>query len=111
MSPWKPLPGDGPEPRLVRDSLPRLAQLFGAPAPSVLTALFARWEEIVGPVIAAHAWPVRVVDGVLRIGVEQPGWATQLTFLGPDLVRKVVAATGDSSVQKIEVKVMSHRPK
>jgi predicted nucleic acid-binding Zn ribbon protein len=111
VSPWKPLPGDVPEPRLVRDSLPRLTQLFGAPVPSVLTALFARWEEIVGPLIAAHAWPVRVVDGVLRIGVEQPGWATQLTFLAPDLLRKVAAATGDSSIQKIEVKVMAQRRK
>jgi predicted nucleic acid-binding Zn ribbon protein len=111
VSPWQPLPGTGPEPRLVKDSLPRLAQRFGAPAPPVLTALFARWEEIVGPLVAAQAWPLRVADGVLRIGVEQPGWATQLTFLAPELVRQVVAATGDTSVQKIEVKVMPRRPK
>jgi predicted nucleic acid-binding Zn ribbon protein len=76
----------------------------------VLSSLFSRWEEIVGPLIAAHAWPLRVVDGVLRIGVEQPGWATQLTFLAPELLRKVAAATGETSVQKIEVKVVARRP-
>lgn len=110
MSPWKPLPGDIPEPRPVRDSLPGLARSLGAPKPSALNALFSHWEDIVGPTIAAQAWPVRVKDGVLRIGVTQPGWATQLTFLGPDLVRKVVAATGDPSVVRIEVKVVFQRP-
>jgi predicted nucleic acid-binding Zn ribbon protein len=83
---------------------------LGAPKPSALNALFSHWEDIVGPTIAAQAWPVRVKDGVLRIGVTQPGWATQLTFLGPDLVRKVVAATGDPSVVRIEVKVVFQRP-
>jgi predicted nucleic acid-binding Zn ribbon protein len=110
MSPWKPLPGDVPEPRPVRDSLPALARSLGVPAPSVLSALFSRWEEIVGPAIAARAWPLRVHDGVLRIGVDQPGWATQLSFLGPELVRLVAAATGDSSVTRIEVKVVARRP-
>jgi predicted nucleic acid-binding Zn ribbon protein len=111
MSPWQPLPGEGSEPRPVADSLPRLVQSMGAPAPAVLTALFTRWEEIVGPAIAARAWPLRIQDGVLRIGVEQPGWATQLMFLGPDLVRKISAATGDATLEKIEVKVMPRRPK
>jgi predicted nucleic acid-binding Zn ribbon protein len=83
---------------------------LGAPNPVLLSALFSQWDEIVGPTIAAQAWPMRVKDGVLRIGVTQPGWATQLTFLGPDLVRKVAAATGDPSVTKIDVKVLSRRP-
>ncbi|MDQ1356910.1 MAG: hypothetical protein QOF20_484 [Acidimicrobiaceae bacterium] len=111
MSPWKPLPGEAPEPRPVADSLPRLARSLGAPAPSVLSAIFSSWEEIVGPAIAAEAWPLQVKDGVLRIGVEHPAWATQLMFLGPELVRKVTSATGETAVQKIEVKVVPRRPK
>jgi predicted nucleic acid-binding Zn ribbon protein len=84
---------------------------LGAPAPSVLSAIFSSWEEIVGPAIAAEAWPLQVKDGVLRIGVEHPAWATQLMFLGPELVRKVTSATGETAVQKIEVKVVPRRPK
>jgi predicted nucleic acid-binding Zn ribbon protein len=95
----------------VGDSLARLARSLGAPAPALLTAVFARWEEIVGPTIAAQSWPLQLRDGVLRIGVEQPGWGTQLSFLGPELVRKVAAATGDASVEKIEVKVVARRRK
>jgi predicted nucleic acid-binding Zn ribbon protein len=82
-----------------------------APSPAVLHAVFTRWEEIVGPSIADHAWPVKLQDGVLHLGVEQPAWASQLAFLGPQLVRKVVAATGDETVKKIELRVVARRPK
>ena len=109
MSPWKPLPGDKPEPRPVGDSLPRLARRLGAPPPDVLRTVFAQWEEVVGPTIANHAWPLSLKEGLLRIGVDQPGWATQLTFLGPELLRKVAAATGGSTVSSIEVKVVGKR--
>jgi predicted nucleic acid-binding Zn ribbon protein len=111
VSPWKPLPGDLPEPRPVRDSLAGLAKSLGAPPPALLRAVFERWEEIVGPTIAAHAWPLRVHEGVLRIGVDQPAWATQLTFLGPELLRKVTAATGDSAITGVEIKVVPGRRK
>ena len=115
MSPWRPLRGDpageGPGPRPVADALPRLLASLRAPAPAVLDAVFTRWEDIVGPAIADHAWPLKIQDGVLHLGVEQPAWASQLAFLGPQLVRKVVAATGDDTVKKIELKVVARRPK
>ena len=95
----------------MRDSLPRLAKSLGAPPPAMLTAIFERWEEIVGPVIAAHAWPLKVHDGVLRIGVDQPPWATQLTFLGPELLRKVTAVTGDAAVDRVDIRVVPKRRK
>jgi predicted nucleic acid-binding Zn ribbon protein len=111
VSPWKPLPGDAPEPRPVKDFLPALAKSLGAPRPSLLSAVFDRWEEIVGEPIAAHAWPLRIHEGVLRIGVDQPPWATQLTFLGPDLLRKIAAATGEAGIDKVEIKVVPQRQK
>jgi predicted nucleic acid-binding Zn ribbon protein len=95
----------------VADSLAALARSLGAPAPSLLRAVFDQWEEIVGPAIAAHAWPLRIQDGVLRIGVDQPAWATQLTFLGPELLRRLRAATGDAAIERVEIKVVAHRRK
>jgi predicted nucleic acid-binding Zn ribbon protein len=118
MSPWRPLPGpsgsrgsrepDGPRP--VGDSLPDLARRLGAPAPSVLTAVFTRWEEIVGPSIAANAWPVSLSRGVLVVGVEHPGWASQLRFLATDMVANVATVTGSDAVEKVEIKVLARRP-
>lgn len=111
MSPWRPLPGtpDDADPRPVADSLARLARRLGAPPPQVLTTVFAQWDAIVGPTVAAHAWPLALADGVLRIGVDQPGWATELRFLGADLLQKLAVAVGDTSIQRVDVKVVGAR--
>src|ERR1700680_2674097 len=101
MSPWRPLsePGGsepgGSEPRPVSESLDGMASRLGGPKPSVLKAVFAHWEEIVGAAVAVHAQPLSIRDRVLVIGTDQPGWATQLRFLSPDLLRRVAAVAGE----------------
>ncbi len=111
MSPWRPLPGESPppDPRPVADSLPGWARRLGAPPPEVLTTVFARWEQIVGPAIAAHAWPLTLSRGVLKIGVDQPAWATQLRFLGADLLEKLTVAAGEAAIERVEIKVVGTR--
>lgn len=91
------------------DSLAGWARRLGAPPPEVLTTVFARWEQIVGPAIAAHAWPLTLSRGVLKIGVDQPGWATQLRFLGAELVEKLTAAAGEAAIERVEIKVVVQR--
>jgi predicted nucleic acid-binding Zn ribbon protein len=107
MSPWRPLrePG-GSDPRPVGESLDGMARKLGAPKVSVLNAVFARWEEIVGPSVAAHARPLSLRAGVLVIGTDQPGWATQLRFLGPDLLSRLASIAGDDAVERVEIKVV-----
>jgi predicted nucleic acid-binding Zn ribbon protein len=61
--------------------------------------------------VAEHAWPVRLQDGVLLVGVDEPAWVTHLGFLGPDLVRRLGLETGDQTVTKVVLKVVSKRPK
>jgi predicted nucleic acid-binding Zn ribbon protein len=68
--------------------------------------VFGRWEELVGTAIAAHAFPLSLSHGVLVIGTEQPAWATQLRFLGPDLLQRLSAVAGDGQIQRVEVKVV-----
>ena len=94
----------GPYP--VSESLDRVTRGIGAPKATVLTAVFARWEEVVGPEVAAHAEPRSLRDGVLVVAVDQPAWATQLRFLGSDLLNRVRDATGCSDVAEIHVKVV-----
>ena len=98
------------EPRPLAESLDRLAQQLGAPSPGVLTAVFARWEEMVGDSVAAHAWPVSLSHGVLVIGVDQPAWATQLRYLGPDLMERLSSVLPGDAVSQVEVKVLPKRP-
>ena len=64
-----------------------------APAKTV-GGVFARWDEAVGPQVAAHARPVRLHEGTLLVEVDEPGWATQLRFLVADLLQRLAAAAG-----------------
>ncbi|HWG73496.1 MAG TPA: DUF721 domain-containing protein [Acidimicrobiales bacterium] len=108
--PWRPLhqPG-GDDPRRVSDSLGRLAASLGAPAPGVLSAVFAHWDTIVGADVAAHAHPVSLRDGTLVVGVDQPAWATQLNYLKADLLRRVAESTGSGDVTELRVRVLPRR--
>lgn len=112
MSRWRPLPeSGGSDPRRVSESLDGMTRHLGGPKVSVLHAVFARWEEIVGPGVAAHAEPLSLRDGVLVIGTDQPAWATQLKFLCPDLLRRVAAVAGEEAVDRVEIKVRPPGPR
>ncbi len=108
MSPWRPLPGGPADPRRLRDSLDRISQSLGGPPARALAAIFERWETIVGPALAAHSWPISLVRDTLTLGVDQPGWATQLTYLESDLIRRISEVAGPGAVARVRVTV---RPK
>jgi predicted nucleic acid-binding Zn ribbon protein len=105
---WRPLPGQSgqPDPRPVGESLDGLAKRLGAARPAVLTGVFGHWEALVGAGIAAHARPLSLSQGVLVIGTDQPAWATQLRFLGPDLLERLSAVGGQGEIQRIDIKVV-----
>ena len=103
---WKPLDEDnGPKP--VRASLDAIARRIGAPKASALAAVFDRWTDVVGPAIAEHAQPRTLKRGTLVVVVDDPAWATELRFRGPEIVEQCVAVAGPGAVAKIEVRVVS----
>ena len=103
---WRPLPGaDDGGPRPLSSSLERVARRIGGPRAATLGAVFSHWGDIVGEVVADHVKPVSLVDGVLRVVADQPAWATEARFLGPEIVRRCEAVTGDDAVRRVEVKV------
>jgi hypothetical protein len=71
-----------------------------------LGAVSARWTDLVGETVAAHAEPCRLRDGVLVVGVHQPGWATQLRYLSPEIVERCRGALGSEAVREIEIRVL-----
>ncbi len=114
MSPWRPLrPEEPPDPVRVGDSLDGVARRLGAPAAASLGKLFSSWPQVVGEGIAAHSRPVSLVDGILTVVVDEPGWATQLRYLGNDVVRKLSESVGAGVVGRLEVRVegASRRPR
>ncbi len=104
---WKPLPeqeGDR-DPERLGASVDRVARRFGAPSASALSGLFQRWDELVGPSIAAHARPVALKNGHLRVEVDSNTWATQLRFMTTDLVARCCDELGEGAVRQIDIRV------
>jgi predicted nucleic acid-binding Zn ribbon protein len=93
------------EPVPLRDAIAAVTRRLGLPAPDVVATLDARWSEIAGPVIAAHAHVRSVRDGMCTIAVDGPVWATQLRYGASDLVERVNACCGAGTVTAIRVVV------
>jgi predicted nucleic acid-binding Zn ribbon protein len=98
------------EPTRIGDSLDRVARRLGAPGARSLGAVFGHWTDIVGASVAAHARPVSLRDQVLRVEVDEPGWATQLRYLAPDILRRCEEVAGPDVVASVEVKVARYSP-
>lgn len=106
---WKPLPSPGgrddPPPRPIRHSLDRLTRALGAPSVGALATLFSRWDEIVGPAVAAHTKPLTLRDQELVVAVDDGAWATQISYLEADLCRRANDVLGPAAVARIRIRV------
>jgi predicted nucleic acid-binding Zn ribbon protein len=102
---WRDLPDREAAPRPLKDSLDRFARQIGASEAAPLALVFAHWEDVVGESVAAHARPVSLVRGTLKVAVDQSGWATQLRYLAPQLVERIGEVAGPGLVERLEVRV------
>ena len=98
-------PLDPPDPRRVAESLDAVARSLGAPPATALATLFGGWTDIVGDAVAAHCRPLSLTRGTLALAVDEPGWATQITYLEADLLRRLDEALGRGVVARVTVRV------
>ena len=104
--PWTPLPdAEDWRPHRVGDDLDRLLRRGGGPGAAAPTAVWAHWDEAVGPAVAAHARPAAVKGTTLVVAVDSPAYATQLRLLGPQLLKRVAEFAGRGAINAIEVTV------
>jgi len=104
---WKPLPEPNAErdPQRLGPSLDKFARRFGTSSAGSLSGLFERWEELVGTSIAAHAKPISLKAGHLRVEVDSAAWATQLKYMTSELVERCCAELGAGAVKQIDIHV------
>src|SRR5436853_6399220 len=98
---------DEPIPR--RDAIAIVGRQPGIPSAEVVGTLVARWVDIVGPAIAAHAHVRSVRDGECTIVVDGPVWATQLRYGSSDLIARVNERCGGGLVTSVKVVVAGPR--
>lgn len=65
--------------------------------------IHARWEEIAGEQLARHTEPVRLVGGVLVLRADSGAWATQVSYLSPQLAARANAVLGEEQVATVRV--------
>jgi len=93
------------EPKALRDSVDEVVRSLRGTSARTLAGVFSRWEEAVGPQVAAHARPAALVDGCLVVEVDHPTWATQLRFLESDVLTRLRDVAGVDEVTRIELRV------
>lgn len=79
-----------------------------APVAKQLGGLFGGWDDAVGEAVAAHVQPLRLDDGVLVVGVDDPAWATQIQLLEAS-VRESLGRIAGVRVDRLEVRVQRQR--
>lgn len=70
--------------------------------------VFGRWDEAVGPTVAAHVRPVRLDQGVLTVEADEPAWATQVKFLAGTITARLAEVAG-VEIERIDVRVGPRR--
>ena len=110
-------PSDDPGVRSLGDALPGVVASLRAGAgqgpsgtsASALGGVFRGWDEAVGEAVAQHARPVVLDGGRLVVEVDQPGWATQLTYLANDVIERVRPLVAPAPVTSLDVRVKGAR--
>jgi predicted nucleic acid-binding Zn ribbon protein len=98
--------GAGPDPRdpqLFGSVLARLVKARGWQQPTAEATVFGAWEKVVGPDVAKHSRPVKLVDGELTVEAESTAWATQLRLLARSLLKRIAAEVGHNVVTKLHI--------
>ncbi len=94
---------DGRPVRRLGESLAEVASDLRLDDPDVLRAVLSGWPEVVGDMIAAHARPRTLREGVLLVEADSSEWATQMRYLEEDLIRRLGRRTRPGVVKSIKV--------
>lgn len=106
MSPNRPRGRSGERgPKPLDDSLDRVSRQLGLEGSKGLGAVFARWEEIVGPAMAEHVQPFRLDAESLVVTVDHPAWATQIRHLSDPLLDRIAEQAGVNRPLRLDVRI------
>lgn len=91
------------DPQLVGVTAGRLAAELGWRPGLVEGDLRGRWPELVGGEIAEHCRPETFDGGLLTLRASSTAWATNLTLMAPQLLRRLGEELGEGVVVEVRV--------
>ena len=96
---------DGPrDPVSISNSLDGVVRSLRGPDRSTVSGVFGKWDDAVGPQVAAHVRPVKLDEGVLVVEVDDPAWATQVKFLSGVVIERLAEVAG-VRIERLEARV------
>lgn len=104
MEPLRPLrsPSDQPvEPVPLSGLLQTLVGELGVEERLAQCRAILVWEEAAGPLVASQARPLRILRGRLELAVPSATWRNQLSFMKPDLLRRLNQLAGEEVVREL----------
>ncbi|WP_416377476.1 DUF721 domain-containing protein [Arthrobacter sp. JZ12] len=93
----------GRDPQGVGAVFGRLLSERGWNSPVAVGSVMARWEELVGPEIAAHCVPESFRETTVLVRCDSTAWATQLRLISPDLLRRFEQELGAGVVTAMTI--------
>jgi predicted nucleic acid-binding Zn ribbon protein len=100
---WSGPAPDARDPQPLGRAAGELAKTRGWSGRVAEGSVFARWAEMVGEQIAAHATPTALRDGVLHVSAESTAWATQLRMVQKQLLATIAGAVGNGVVTSLRI--------
>ena len=94
---------DDRDPQPLGRSVDRLLSERGWQTELAVAGAVGRWDQVVGPEVAAHVTPERFEDSVLYVRADSTAWATQMTYLAPSVVRRLNEELGAGTVHRLQV--------
>lgn len=71
---------------------------------AAIGSVFGRWDQLVGPDVAAHTKPERFNDGELVVIADSAAWATQVRLLTSAVLRRLNEELGHGTVTRVVVR-------
>jgi predicted nucleic acid-binding Zn ribbon protein len=71
---------------------------------AAIGSVFGRWDQLVGPDVAAHTRPERFYDGELVVIADSAAWATQVRLLTSTVLRRLNEELGHGTVTRVVVR-------
>jgi predicted nucleic acid-binding Zn ribbon protein len=93
------------DPAALRELLDRWGATSGLGSAATVGVVFERWEEIVGPVVAANCQPVDLRSRRLVVETADPAWASQLRWLAPELLGRIRDFVGEGEVDDVVARI------
>ena len=67
-------------------------------------SVFGRWDQLVGPDVAAHTRPEQFSNGELVVIADSAAWATQMRLLASAVLRRLNTELGHGTVTRVVVR-------